>query len=121
MENFSFPKSADVTPDKAPTRADRVTSTLHSTINKVTAPTRSAVDHASTMAHESIDRLTASAGHLADRIYEKTRHWPEESSKALDYSKSSVKHNPYEAVILSLLLGFIIGQLTATRHSSNDG
>ena len=120
MEKFSFPKLADVTPDKATTRADRVTSTLHSTIHKVTAPTRSAVDHASTMAHESIDRLTVSAGHLADRIYEKTRHWPEESLKVLDYSKSSIKHNPYEAVIFSLLLGFIVGQLNATRHFSND-
>ena len=116
MEKSPFPQQVDMNGDTTSKRVEQVGSSLHDTIDKVTDPARSAVDRASASAHETVDRLSGSASRLARRLDEKTRKLTDAPMKALDYSKTQVQSHPLEAIGAALLVGFVVGRLTASRY-----
>ena len=86
---------------------------LHSTVDKVADPAHSTVDRMSTAAHDTINKLAGGASNVADKFSNQARWVSEAPNRALDTSKSWVQNKPLEAVGLALVLGFIVGRLTA--------
>lgn len=109
----TFDASGNANPGAVQRGVDSAGAALHSTIDKVVDPARHTMDRVSTAAHQTVDKLASEATHVADRFSEQA-HWVVEApSRALDCSKSWIQDKPLEAVGVALVLGFIVGRLTA--------
>ena len=86
---------------------------LHQSIDKIATPARQTVDSVSASAHQTVDLLADSAAQAAERFADKTRRITQAPGDFLDYTKTSIKGNPFEAIGIALALGFIVGRLTA--------
>ncbi|MFI5444924.1 YqjD family protein [Polaromonas sp. UC242_47] len=91
-------------------------STLHETIDKVADPARSTVDRAATVAHNTVDKLTSGASSVAGKVSDQAHRLSDAPLQAVDYSKAYIKQHPLQAVGAALLIGLVIGRLTASRY-----
>ncbi len=91
-------------------------STLHDTIDKVAEPARSTVDRAATAAHNTVDKLTSGASSVAGKVSDQAHRLTDAPLQAVDYSKAYIKDHPLQAVGAALLVGLIVGRLTASRY-----
>ena len=92
---------------------DAASSALHSSIDKMVDPALDTVGMATNVAHDAVNRLSSGASQMADRVAEQASRVSEASGRAVESSKSWVQGKPLEAVGMALVLGFIIGRLTA--------
>ena len=90
-------------------------SSLHETIDKVTQPAHGTVDRAATMAHNTVDKLASGANSVAGKVSEQAHRFTDVPLQAVDYSKAYIKDNPLQAVGAALVLGVLLGRLTASR------
>lgn len=77
--------------------------------------TRETVDRAQNAAHSTVDRLANTARGWAEKIDERTRGIQDVPLRAWDYSRSTVQEHPMQAVLLSMLVGYVIGRLSGGR------
>ncbi|WP_372827931.1 YqjD family protein [Polaromonas sp.] len=91
-------------------------SSLHETIDKVTQPAHGTVDRAATMAHNTVDKLASGANSVAGKVSEQAHRFTDVPLQAVDYSKAYIKDHPLQAVGAALVLGMLIGRLTASRY-----
>ncbi|MES2978844.1 MAG: hypothetical protein V4731_10500 [Pseudomonadota bacterium] len=78
---------------------------------------KKAVDSASSTAHETVDRLAGSASRLADRLDEKARALTDAPMRAWEYSRTSVEQHPMQAIGVALLIGYLVGRLSAPTYT----
>jgi len=112
----SFPgdQSAGTTDSGALKRGvDSAGAALHTSIDKMVDPALDAVGLVTSVAHGAVNRLSSGATHVADRVSENATRVSEASGRAVESSKSWIQDKPLEAVGMALVLGFIIGRLTA--------
>ena len=76
------------------------------------------IDKVSATAHETVERLASRATSLADRLDEKTRRLANAPQRALAYSTQVVQDHPVQAVASAVLVGYVLGLLSAARWSS---
>jgi ElaB/YqjD/DUF883 family membrane-anchored ribosome-binding protein len=79
---------------------------------------RQTIDKVSATAHETVERLASRATSLADRLDEKTRRLADAPQRALAYSTQVVQDHPVQAVAGALLVGYVLGLLSASRLTS---
>ena len=91
-------------------------STLHDTIDKAAEPARSAVNRAASVAHNTVDKLASGASTLAGKFNERSHLLTDTPLQALDYTKAYIKDHPLQAVGAALLMGLVVGRLTASRY-----
>ena len=89
---------------------------LHDSIDKATQPAHSTVDRAASMAHSTVDKLASGANTVAGKVSEHAHLLTDVPMQAVDYSKAYIKDHPLQAVGGALLLGYVFGRLTASRH-----
>lgn len=92
---------------------DAAGAALHSSIDKVAEPVREGVDRASTAAHETVDKVASGASHMANRFSDQAQWACDAPNRALACSRSWVQDNPLEAVGGALLIGLLVGRLSA--------
>lgn len=90
--------------------------TLHNTIDRVAEPARSTVDRAATVAHSTVDKLASSASSVAGKVSSQAHRLTDAPLQAVDYSRAYIKEHPLQAVGGALLVGLLVGRLTARRH-----
>lgn len=95
---------------------DQAASTLHNTIDKVADPARHGVDRAAAAAHSTVDKLANGAGTATSKFGAQAHRLTEAPLQAVDYSKAYIKDHPLQAVGGALLLGMLVGRLTASRY-----
>lgn len=76
---------------------------------------RETVDRAKDVAHSTVDRLASTARDWAGRIDERTRGMSDMPMRALDYSRNTVQEHPMQAILLSMLVGYVIGRFSGGR------
>ena len=91
-------------------------STLHETIDKVVEPARSTVDRAAAVAHHTVDQLASGASSVAGKVADQTHRLTDAPLQAVDYSKAYIKDHPLQAVGAALLVGLLVGRLTARSY-----
>lgn len=91
-------------------------SSLHESIDKVAQPAHSTVDRAATLAHDTVDKLASGASSAARKVSENAHLFTDAPLQAVDYSKAYIKDHPLQAVGAALLVGLIVGRLTASRY-----
>lgn len=78
---------------------------------------RETVDRAKDVAHSTVDRLANTARDWAGRIDERTRGMSDMPMRALDYSRNTVQEHPMQAILLSMLVGYVIGRFSGGRST----
>ncbi|MDP3310821.1 MAG: hypothetical protein Q8S56_07615, partial [Polaromonas sp.] len=91
-------------------------SSLHDTIDKVADPVHSTVERAATAAHNTVDKLASGASSVAGKVSDQAQRFTDVPLQAVDYSKAYIKDHPLQAVGAALLVGWLLGRLTANRH-----
>jgi hypothetical protein len=79
--------------------------------------TRETVERAKDAAHSTVDRLASTARDWAGKIDERARGMSDVPMRALDYSRSTVQEHPMQAILLSVLLGYVIGRFSGSRST----
>ena len=97
-------------------KVDEVGTTLHETVNRVAEPAHSAVDRVSSGAHGTIDKLTDSASRAATSLSVQARKLTAAPNRALENSRGYVKDRPLQAIAAALVLGLLVGRLSAPRN-----
>jgi ElaB/YqjD/DUF883 family membrane-anchored ribosome-binding protein len=90
-------------------------STLHETIDKVAEPARNTVERAAAAAHVAVDRMASGASQVASKVTDQAQRLSDTPLRAVDNAKSLIQEHPLQAVGAALLLGLIVGRLTASR------
>lgn len=91
-------------------------SSLHDTIDKVAEPARSTVDRAASAAHNTVDKLASGASSVAGKVSDQAHRFSDVPLQAVDHSRAYIKDHPLQAVGAALLVGWMVGRLTASRH-----
>ncbi|MDP2032207.1 MAG: hypothetical protein Q8K29_02225 [Polaromonas sp.] len=91
-------------------------SSLHDTIDKVAQPAHSTVDRAAAAAHNTVDKLASGASSVAGKVSDQAHRFTDAPLQAVDYSKAYIKDHPLQAVGAALLVGWMVGRLTASRY-----
>lgn len=91
-------------------------SSLHDTIDKVATPAHSTVDRAAAAAHNTVDKLASGASSVAGKVSDQAHRFTDAPLQAVDYSKAYIKDHPLQAVGAALLVGWMVGRLTASRY-----
>ncbi len=78
---------------------------------------RETVDRAKDSVHGTVDRLASTARDWAGRLDERTRGMSDMPTRALDYSRHTVQERPMQAIVLSLLVGYVIGRFSGGRST----
>ncbi|HYW56589.1 MAG TPA: DUF883 C-terminal domain-containing protein [Polaromonas sp.] len=113
----STTSGASFTNDSALTRGvDQAGSSLHSTIDKMAAPTKTTVDKVATAAHSTVDKLAGGVSSVAGKLSEHSHLLTDVPLQAVDYSKAYIKDHPLQAVGGALVIGWLLGRLTASRY-----
>jgi ElaB/YqjD/DUF883 family membrane-anchored ribosome-binding protein len=94
----------------------QASSTLHETIDKVAEPARNGVDRAATAAHHTVDQLAQGASSVADKVTDRAQRLGDAPLRALDCSKTYIQDHPLQSVGAALLLGLVVGRLSASRY-----
>jgi ElaB/YqjD/DUF883 family membrane-anchored ribosome-binding protein len=94
-------------------RVDSASAALHGGVNKMAEPAHQAVDRLSGVAHETIDKFSSGAAHTAEMFSERAQFVTQGPKRALDEGTAWIQDKPLQAVGLALLLGLIVGRLTA--------
>ncbi len=76
---------------------------------------REAVDRLQESAHGTVDRLANTARGWADKLDERTRGLSDMPMRAWDASRSTVQAYPMQAILLSMLLGYVMGRFGGGR------
>lgn len=108
--------SATATENSVLRGVDQAGNALHSTIDKVADPARNGVDRAATAAHHTVDKLASGATSVAGKFSDQAHRLTEAPLQAVDYSKAYIKDHPLQAVGAALLVGLVVGRLTASRY-----
>ncbi len=95
---------------------DHAGSSLHDTIDKMAAPTKGTVDKVASAAHSTVDKLAGGASTVASKLAEHSHLLTDVPLQAVDYSKAYIKDHPLQAVGGALVIGWLLGRLTATRY-----
>lgn len=113
----AYPASTSSSADNAVLRGvEQAGHTLHNTIDRVAEPARSTVDRAASAAHATVDKLASSANSVAGKVSGQAHRLTDAPLQAVDYSRAYIKDHPLQAVGGALLLGLMVGRLTARRH-----
>lgn len=91
-------------------------STLHETIDKVAEPARHSVDRAAVAAHDAVDKLASGASSVATRVTDQAQRLSDTPLRAVDNARALIQDHPLQAVGAALLVGLIVGRLTASRY-----
>ena len=101
-----FPSSTNgVSGDGVTQRVNQAGTSLHGT-----------VDRAASAAHSTVDKLASSATGMAGKVADQAQRLTDKPMQAVDYSKAYIKDHPMQAVGAALLVGLVIGRLTASRY-----
>ena len=95
---------------------DQAGHSLHDTIDKVVDPARSSLERAAVAAHQTVDKLASGASSVVGKVGDQAQHLHDAPLQALNYSKTCIKDYPLQAVGAALLLGLLLGRLTARRY-----
>lgn len=118
--NNPFPSSSSsasgMSTDGATQRVNQAGTALHDTIDKMAEPARNTVDRAASAAHSTVDRVASSATGIAGKIVDQAKSLTDKPLQAVDYSKAYIKEHPLQAVGAALVVGLVIGRLTASRY-----
>ena len=78
---------------------------------------REAVERVQGAAHSTVDRLASTARDWAGKLDERARSVSDIPKQALDYSRSTVQEHPMQAILLSMLVGYVIGRFSGGRST----
>lgn len=78
---------------------------------------RETVDQAESTAHSTVDRVADTARSWAQKLDERTRGMSDMPMRAWDYSRSTVQEHPMQALLLSMLVGYVIGRFSGGRST----
>lgn len=95
---------------------DQAGNKLHDTIDKVAEPARNTVERAASAAHSTVDKLASGAHAVAGKVNEHAHLLTDVPLQAVDYSRAYIKDHPLQAVGAALLVGLVLGRLTASRY-----
>jgi ElaB/YqjD/DUF883 family membrane-anchored ribosome-binding protein len=73
------------------------------------------VDRAATAAHSTVDKLANGASSVAGKVSDQAHRLTDAPLQAVDYSKAYIKDHPLQAVGTALLVGLVVGRLSASR------
>lgn len=77
--------------------------------------TRETVERVKDSAHSTVDRLASKAMGWAEKVDERARQVSDIPVRAWDYSRHTVQEHPMQAIVLSMLLGYVIGRFSGGR------
>lgn len=78
---------------------------------------REAVDRTKDAVHSTVDRMASTAREWAGRLDERTQGLSDMPNRALDYSRHTVQERPMQAILLSMLVGYVIGRFSGGRRT----
>jgi len=86
--------------------------TAHGAVNKAAATVKPAVDRAASYAHQTVDKAANAAGPAIDWVQEKAEKAQAAKQQLLDDSAGYVAANPFKAIGIAAVIGFLIGRLS---------
>ncbi len=78
---------------------------------------REALERVQGAVHSTVDKLASTARDWAGKIDEKARGVSDIPKQALEYSRSTVQEHPMQAILLSMLVGYVIGRFSGGRST----
>ncbi len=76
---------------------------------------RETMDRVKDSAHSTVDRLATKAMGWAEKVDERARSVSDIPVRAWDYSRSTVQEHPMQAILFSMLVGYVIGRFSGGR------
>lgn len=78
---------------------------------------RETVDRTKDAVHSTVDRLAGTACDWAGRLDERTQGLSDMPNRALDYSRHTLQERPMQVILLSMLVGYVIGRFSGGRRT----
>ncbi len=89
-----------------------VATTAHGAVDKAANTVKPAVDRAASLAHGAVDKAASAAVPAAAWVQEKAEAAHAAQKRAVESSADYISGNPFKAIGIAALIGFLIGRLT---------
>jgi ElaB/YqjD/DUF883 family membrane-anchored ribosome-binding protein len=93
-------------------KINNVAATAHGAVDKAANTVKPAVDRAATLAHGAVDKAASAAVPAAAWVQEKAEAARATQKQAVETSAEYISSNPFKAIGIAALIGFLIGRLS---------